>query len=314
MRRLPIYIIFTGLLSLAVIMLITSKTSQDNEWILLLGFDRRASNPTMLPDVIQAIRIKHNESEITVISVPRDLYVEGHNYWGRINSLGGLINTTSTVSRNFDVYLRAVSDYTGQNIDKYLAIDMYGLKNIVNALDGISVDVKCPINENFLLEDGSHRRYIFSSGLTFMNGDEALAFSRYRRTGGDLSRISQQHKVMQGIREKFQSVSFFKKVNVLHVIKNSISTNLTLTEEVRLALRLFQLRHMSIKGLVFRNKDARDHTVTNNGQRVITISKEYFSEAINNSKNVFDLGSIEQPCHPGWFGPGEPITHVIDAK
>ena len=79
------------------------------------------------------------EKRITLISIPRDLYVsypEGKGA-GRINSLYEI----GKADRGVKYLADKVSELTGQPIDHYIVIDFSGFKKIVDILGGIEIDV-----------------------------------------------------------------------------------------------------------------------------------------------------------------------------
>ncbi len=81
-----------------------------------------------------------DEKRITLLSIPRDLYVSypEDRGAGRINSLYELGKMNKVGIK----YLAdKVSELTGQPIDHYIVIDFSGFKKIVDILGGIAIDV-----------------------------------------------------------------------------------------------------------------------------------------------------------------------------
>ena len=128
-------------------------------------------------------------------SIPRDSYVEipCFNYSkDKIthSNNGGTTCVIESVERMFDM-----------EIPYYVKINFKGVVELVDAIGGIYVDVPVAIEEQ-----DSNRRFgahliKIDEGYQRLNGEQALALSRHRKTlaKGDLGRAEHQQLVIEGI-------------------------------------------------------------------------------------------------------------------
>jgi LCP family protein required for cell wall assembly len=119
------------------------------------------------------------------LSVPRDSLVEIPGYGqDKVNA--------ALAYGGPDLTVQTLEQFTGVGIGDYVLIRFDGVKDIVNAMGGITINVEQPIDvgvggQNFRIDPGRQE----------LNGGEALAYTRYR--GGpsaDIGRIQRQQKLM----------------------------------------------------------------------------------------------------------------------
>jgi LCP family protein required for cell wall assembly len=112
-----------------------------------------------------------------VVGIPRDS-------WVRISG-GGMSKINASLSTGGpEVMLQTVADVTGLNLDGYVLTGFTGFQEMVgNVLGG--VDIELPL----AVADSSAGAYL-EAGLQYLNGPQALALARARKTlsGGDLTR------------------------------------------------------------------------------------------------------------------------------
>src|SRR5258708_4289039 len=98
--------------------------------ILLLGIDRRSKQETgFRSDTMIMLSINKKDKIAVMTSVPRDLWVGN----GRINAL--------YASDGFDGIKNEFAKLTGQVADRYILSDFADFSWIVDAMDGVSVNV-----------------------------------------------------------------------------------------------------------------------------------------------------------------------------
>ncbi|EKD46650.1 MAG: cell envelope-like protein transcriptional attenuator, partial [uncultured bacterium] len=118
--------------------------------ILLLGMrGEELTGGGLLADTIMVASIAPLENKISLFSVPRDLYVQdpGTESRSKINAVyafgeqkrkGGGMEDMKTV----------VGEIVGQPIGYAVAINFKGFTDLVNAMDGVEVDLKQPFEES----------------------------------------------------------------------------------------------------------------------------------------------------------------------
>ena len=200
--------------------------------ILLMGVDATgdgiSSASSFNGDSLMLITFNPKTLSATVFSIPRDTYVPiacRGDKEDKINSsaYGG---TTCVVN--------TIQNLTGIDIDYYVKINFTGVVKLVDDLGGIEVDV--PIE---FCEQDSQRRFddhliCLKKGYQKLNGEQALAFSRHRKTLplGDFQRVQHQQMVVEAMvtaLKNTKSVDSFYKI--MGDVVNNIDTNMS-TEQI----------------------------------------------------------------------------------
>lgn len=188
--------------------------------VLLLGDDARPGEDHARTDAMLVATFNRTDRSIILTSIPRDSYVEivGRGTEDKINhanAFGGIDMTVATVENLLDI-----------PIDYYATVKFEGFRDIVDALDGIEVDV----NFTFDFEEGG-RTLHFTEGPSQLDGEHALAYARERKnpnSGGDFGRGQRQSQVMAAIIDKaasFSSIDNFGRV--FDSLSSTLRTDLT---------------------------------------------------------------------------------------
>lgn len=202
--------------------------------ILLVGLDSRtdAHDHPLPRDVLAQLRAGNNEGELTdtmilvripndgrhavAISLPRDLYVQLPDRYGKhkLNSaytraksataerliaqgIDPATVRTESVAAGRRLLLEAVKNLTGVGIDHYAEINLLGFSLLTDAVGGVQVCLKAPVHDRF---SGAN----FPAGPQLLAGPDALAFVRQRHglPRGDLDRIVRQQVYMASLANK----------------------------------------------------------------------------------------------------------------
>ncbi len=202
--------------------------------ILAIGSDRRSDDYIYgNSDIIRVVRVDFITPKVTVLAFPRDLWVEipyiadnlngfdhgrlnqaylygqpgdGFAYWDDPSQGPGLL--ALTLNLNF-----------GVNIDHYLAVNMRTFEKVINAIDGITVNVPdLETAYNTGLKIGKHQ----------LNGAQALKVARNRTQGAVFERTSNQNLILCAMREKVLSPNIVTQIPALiESFKDNIQTDFT---------------------------------------------------------------------------------------
>lgn len=165
-------------------------------------------------DVNILMSINPKTNEILLTSIPRDYYVK----LAKINQYDKL---THAGIHGVETSVKTIEDLLDITIDYYVKVNFTSLVDLVDTLNGITVDSKYA----FKTVDG----YYFKEGLNKLNGAEALSFSRERKAfkEGDRVRGENQERVLTAIIKKVLSPAIIIKYNeLLNTLKNNMITNL----------------------------------------------------------------------------------------
>lgn len=199
-----------------------------------------------LTDSIQVLSIDTINNKLSFTSVPRDLYVN-YNGTGRAK-----INTVYTYAeqKKPGSGALAVRDMVGQvlgiNISNFALIDFTGIKQIVDALGGIEVDVPKALNDPlYPAADMIHYDPLYvKAGPQTMNGELALKYSRSRETTSDFDRSMRQQLVIAAIKKKALTLGVLtnptKVNNLITALGKHFKTDLQV-DNIRQLISLYQL-------------------------------------------------------------------------
>src|SRR5678816_3391549 len=174
--------------------------------ILTIGTDARGNNYTYgLADVIRLVRIDFVNPKVTVLEMPRDLWVEIPDIADNLNGqdheklnqayLYGNpgFGYTDDPAQGPGLLARTLVLNFGTQIDHYAAVNMRTFEKIINAVDGI--DVTLPETVDGRTPTDTNKRLLFPAGTHHLDGTRALTLARIRIEGG-FARAENQNRVL----------------------------------------------------------------------------------------------------------------------
>ena len=174
--------------------------------LALFAVDRRKDGEKANSDVIMVISLDAQTGKVKMSSIMRDTYVkiEGHGM-DKINAayaLGGPQLAIKTINQNFDL-----------DIKDYMNVDFYSAAKIIDALNGVEVNVKqaeLPYLNNYLDELAIYDKvpavHVNSAGLQKLSGRQTVAYTRIRAVGnGDYERTERQRSVLVALFNKMKA-------------------------------------------------------------------------------------------------------------
>lgn len=229
--------------------------TQDTFAVYLTGIDQRGKIGVRgRSDVNKVLFINPNTRQILIVDIPRDYYIQQPCQFDQKDKL------THTGIFGVECTVQSVSNYMGVDINYYVRVNFSSLEKIVNALGGIEVYSDYSFS-------ALGNQYHFSKGINYLNGAEALAFSRERKTlpNGDNDRIQNQTKVLKGLINKAVSPSIIKNyLNVLDAISGTFQTNMSEKDiNALIKMQLNDMRGWNIVSDQLSGKGGTDWTPAN---------------------------------------------------
>jgi LCP family protein required for cell wall assembly len=207
--------------------------------ILLMAIGGDGHDGPNLTDTIMLASIQPKEKKITLLSIPRDLYVQvpGEQFYSKLNAVHAYGEAKNRGSGPA-LLEKKVEEMTGLTIDYYTRVDFTAFKSIVDAVGGVNVHI-----ENGFFD--YWHKIAFPTGTETMNGDRALAYVRARYVegpeGGDFKRTARQQQILVAIRDKVFSVHTALDFNVINGILGGLSKNLKTDMQLWEMKRFFEL-------------------------------------------------------------------------
>ena len=178
--------------------------------VLLLGSDddSKFGADHVLTQSMILVRVVPSTKEVTMLSIPRDLYVHlSTGGYGKIDgaySYGGPGAAIATVEQDFGVH-----------IDDYIWVGLLGLVKLIDVIGGIDVVTSNPVLDDYYPSDiGSSYSYDYErvavlGGPQHLDGLHAMQYvrSRHGDLQSDLGRSQRQQQVLLAIRQKAKQMS-----------------------------------------------------------------------------------------------------------
>lgn len=182
----------------------------DNVSILFIGVDHggaRDSSVNGLSDALILATLNKDQNSVKLLSIPRDsyVYIPERDTYTKINhahSYGGAKATIETVENLLEV-----------PIDYYVRINFDAFIDIIDTLDGVTVEVPYEIRE---MDSNDTKGAIhLLPGEQLLNGEEALAFARTRKKDNDLERGKRQQQLIGAMVDRAVSINTLFNIDAL---------------------------------------------------------------------------------------------------
>ncbi|MFJ3903423.1 LCP family protein [Streptomyces sp. NPDC090025] len=203
--------------------------------ILLIGSDTRAGagngkygqdEGTQRSDTTILLHIAANGRSATAVSIPRDLMVtipscakadksRTAEQFAQFNWAFEFGGTACTI--------RTVEKLTKIRVDHHMVIDFRGFKKMVDAVDGVEICLKEPIDDK-----AAHLK--LPAGRQILHGEQALGFVRARKSignGSDTERMDRQQQFLGALVNKVQSDGVLLNPTKLYPVLDAATKSIT---------------------------------------------------------------------------------------
>ncbi|HEX9037274.1 MAG TPA: LCP family protein [Ktedonobacterales bacterium] len=245
--------------------------------IAVLGYGGAGHDGAYLSDSIMVISLMPSDHATTMISVPRDLWVQvppGSGQYSKLNTAfqDGMNNGYNPGSGRLppgplaggEEAAAKVSDITGLNVPYFMSINFQGFREVVNALGGVDINVpvaftaQYPINDDPQINAG-WKTIHFNTGWQHMDGERAIEYARARYVldppseGSDFARSARQQLLIRAIVSRLRSPTAWPGLaSAMDALQRALYTNLSLTDLAAFTLKL-DLSHAAHIGLTDSN-------------------------------------------------------------
>jgi LCP family protein required for cell wall assembly len=215
--------------------------------MLLVGSDSRAfvDNSTQVnafgneadaggqrSDVTMVARFDPAAKTVTVLSIPRDLWVD---IPGDVADISGMNRINAAFNSGPDLLIQTIETDLGIPINHYMSVDFPGFSGMVNALGGITMDFPTAVKDAYTGLD------VTTTGCQVVNGTTALQLVRarhlyYMNANGyweydgqsDFSRIQRQDAFFRAVLAKINQVGL--NPLTINAFIGAAVTNLTIDD------------------------------------------------------------------------------------
>ncbi|MFI1589450.1 MULTISPECIES: LCP family protein [Streptomyces] len=213
----------------------TPVAQGDAQNILLIGSDSRSGENrkygrddggSQRSDTTILLHLAADRKSATAVSLPRDLMAripschrgDGTTTGERFAQFNSAFETGGTACT-----IRTVEKMTGVRIDHHMVIDFNGFKDMVDAVDGVEVCLKEPV-------DDKDAHLTLPAGRQKLDGEQALGYVRARKSignGSDTERMDRQQKFLGALVNKMQSNGVLLNPARLYPVLDAATKSLT---------------------------------------------------------------------------------------
>ncbi|MFB6846295.1 LCP family protein [Streptomyces sp. NPDC056373] len=222
---------------------------KDARNILLIGSDSREGTDnsrygrdsgTERSDTTILLHLSAGRGSATAVSLPRDLMVDlpgcrrpdgsrsapRFAMFNQAFQLGGSACTIRTVEKLTDI-----------RVDHHVVVDFHGFKEMVDAVDGVEVCLREPI-------DDRAAELRLPAGHVTLNGEQALGYVRARKTlgdGSDTERMERQQRFLGALVNKVRSNDVLLNPVKLYPVLDAATSSLTTDPDLASLRGLYDL-------------------------------------------------------------------------
>jgi LCP family protein required for cell wall assembly len=241
--------------------------------LLVMGYGGGAHDGAYLTDSMMVLSLVPGNGATTLISVPRDLWVQvppGSGSYAKLNTAyaEGLANGLDGLPPGKQAAgaeaAAKVSDVIGEPINYWLTLDFSGFRKLVDALGGVDLDVPTAFTANYPRNDdpaidAGWKTIHFAKGPLHMDGERAIEYARARYVldppseGSDFARSVRQQLLIRAILGRARQPSAWPGLSgATDALQGALYTNLSLADLALFAQKL-DLSHAARVGLSDQN-------------------------------------------------------------
>ncbi|MEO7295747.1 MAG: LCP family protein [Candidatus Limnocylindria bacterium] len=204
--------------------------------VLLAGVDFAPGRSHHLTDTMLVATLDPVTGEGAMVSIPRDLYGaplgDGRIYNAKLNSL---LATASADPATYPVggpatLKAAIGELLGTRIHYFAAIDIEGLRQVIDTIGGVEVTVERTIDDpRYADELTGQRGFYLEAGPQHLDGYTALAYARSRMSAGesDFTRAERQQVLLTAIAEKLTAGNLLVTLpGLLDAVRDNVATDI----------------------------------------------------------------------------------------
>ena len=244
---------------------ITNVYGEDQQLVIAVaGIDeiKGQREDSLLTDTMMLASVKP-DGNIAIISIPRDIWIPELEL--KINSVY-LYGDRSEETTGHELFTKILKEITGVTIDKHIVVSLDFIKQVIDTMGGIDVDVqRAFVDEKFPRTDVDietetdearlYKTISFEQGIQRFDGETALEFIRSRNSkddieGTDIGRSMRQQQVVRAIIARAQTTEVITNPTTVgklyNLWANDLTHNITNPEIIALAKELYN-KEITIK-------------------------------------------------------------------
>lgn len=205
-----------------------------------------------LTDTIILASINTKKKTVSMLSVPRDLYVEYPTGWAwRINELYMKWKKIFSEKKAMTYLEEKVEQITWEKIDYFVNIDFAWFIKFVDLLDWIEINVPTDlVDTEYPDNNWWYETFSIKKWKQILNWTTALKYARSRHSTNDFDRSLRQQLVIKAIKNKLLNLNYIgnpsKLTSLYYAISSNIKSDLWIKEIISLASLMKEIPNTNI--------------------------------------------------------------------
>lgn len=222
---------------------------------LIMGYGGSGHDGAYLVDSLVIISLLPQSHHTTLISIPRDLWVQnpaGSGNYTKLNAVYPVAagNTNAQPVAGGNAVAQKISTITGLQVNYWMTINFAGFKDFIDAIGGVDVNVPDGFTANYPANDDPQVnpnwvKVKFKPGQQHMDGARSIVYARARYVidnlaeGTDFARSARQQLIMKAALAKLKQWQTWPSLfNGMDKLKNTLYSNLSLMDLSQFALKM----------------------------------------------------------------------------
>lgn len=252
--------------------------------IIVLGIDLPETDYPKGADGIRFIKVDFSNQEVSILAIPRDLWVStpiltiqgidaerlGQTYFIGKNLA---VSSENEVRIGTSVLTQTFYDNFGLLPDHYVALNMETFAVMISSLGGVNINIP---------EDFDGGRFSFSAGEQQINGDMLMDYYRTLLIGTEWDRLDRQDIVLQALKAKILSASILPEMSAFFSRFNDVvTTDLSPQQFINLGCMIQNVSDENIQFVEIPpdmvSYDSNNHMLPDRG-RIISLIHDLFND------------------------------------
>lgn len=277
---------------------------EDRLNILLLGGDAGPNRAGLRTDTMIVASVDPISGKAALFGIPRNFggvrLTDGslvpvrrlnHVYgWGTSNP-----DSFPSSDPGASAVVDAIQYITGLEVDHFVLVDLTGFAEMIDALDGVRIDVAEPIDGP--LYDpvtGGYEMVRIPAGPQQLDGDLALAYARARYGSNDYDRMARQRCILTALAGQADPVEILTRLpEVLGVVETNLSTDIPAGALPDLVRLLFSIRATEIRVIGFDDTWSLGRTSDGHSIPDVDRIRQVVRQTLEDPVTASDLGALE---------------------
>ncbi|MEN8241079.1 MAG: LCP family protein [Chloroflexota bacterium] len=215
--------------------------------IMVAGIDTRMDTYNHgRADVIRMVRVNFTIPQVTVLSFPRDLWVEVPGISDHRDITHSKLNEAyfygSEAMGYYDgpgagagLLARTIEKNFGVRADNYGVVNLQTLEAIIDGIGGIDIYLEQEVDARESPETEEQWKY-YPAGWNHLNGKRAVYYARIRKLGGVFNRMDRQTEVLCAVQDQMLNPEALLNIpDIISAFIGQVQTDLSLAQLSQLA-------------------------------------------------------------------------------